>query len=150
MHRLLAYSALFICAVLAAPAAALPPEPSGARADVTVTMIWKSVNKSKVEDFDGDYIHTTTIDQTTTLTCPVETYGAEAESYIDKFVNPSAAAAPQTSGGPDVAAIQRKFEACTKSGKSEMACAMEMSEAMSDADAGAACVILEQFLRNLE
>lgn len=131
MSRCAAFLGL-IAAALAGPAGALPPEPSGAKADVAVTMIWKSVTKSKVEDFDGVHIHTTTIDQTTTLTCPVESYGPEASSYIDRFTDPSAPARPQVGGGPDVAEIQKKFEACKKSGKSEMACAMEMAEAMGD------------------
>lgn len=138
MNSCLSVAACVSAAVLATAAAAAAPEPSGARAEVAATMIWKSVTKKETLDTDGTHIVTTTIDQTTTLSCPVETYGPEASSYIDLGGDPGAAAAPAGGAGFDAAAMEKKFEACKKSGKDDMACAMEMADAMSDAPSGGA------------
>jgi hypothetical protein len=111
---------------------------------VTITFTLKSTSKVEVLDFDGKGTHTTVIDQTATLTCPVETYGVEETSYLDGATREQSMAAhrrgeaarkeveaikPQTVATME--ALQKEFDACRKAGTSQEACGAAMMAKMS-------------------
>jgi hypothetical protein len=136
----------FIAACLqgAATAHAFPPEPDGARGTLTITTTLKTLQNEEVLDFDGKGKRTTTVDQTTKVTCPVETYGVDPTSWIDGASGEQTAALDALGAAaqremdaisPDTVAsmeaLEKEFKACQRSGKSEEVCGMAMMAKMS-------------------
>jgi hypothetical protein len=140
--KLLIVSSLAL--VAAAAAFALPPEPPGSKGVMTMTYTLKTTVKEEVLDFDGKGMRTTIVDQTGKITCPVETYGVDATSYLDgasagqtETMNQFGAAAKKEveaikpSTIQSMESLKAEFEACQRSGKSEQVCGMAMMAKMN-------------------
>lgn len=139
VHRMRVLAAFFAAVLL--PLAAYADTQRGT---MTVSFKYQSVTVKQVEDFDGTWDHTTAIDQSAVMTCPVSNDGIAPTSYLDGL-NPDQKAAQDKLGQATTAdlnqmqqdgtaarmqAMEAAMKACKATGRSEQVCAMEAVQKM--------------------